>query len=114
MLNCSPCPCLIPGPHLAGSVQVLTPFGVTFHPWLDSRLLALVGLYWYGEPAFSCGDRKWVTGVLPTGPGVCVPYPRSGPLMTAAWFSRYASDCRKYNCWMIGPFPVLDWKFITK
>src|SRR5215472_13125561 len=45
-LNCRPWPCLMPGPHLLGSVQVLTPSGVTFHPWLDSSSFSLVGLYW--------------------------------------------------------------------
>src|SRR6266568_4218818 len=44
-LKLSPVPFLIPGPHLAGSVQVLTPSGTTFQPWLASRFFALPGLY---------------------------------------------------------------------
>src|ERR1700729_2395334 len=86
-------PAAIPGPHLAGSTQLLTPPGTTFQPWLVSRLLALAGLYGNGpmpEPtcALPVGDRNWVAGVLPTGPTVGVPYPRSGPLITAAWLVR--------------------------
>src|SRR6201992_943091 len=71
-------PAGIPGPHLAGSTQVLTPPGMTFHPWLASRALALPGLYGYGPtPESVCAlpvdDRNWFTGVLPTGPTVGVP-----------------------------------------
>src|SRR5260370_29335484 len=88
IVNSNCCPDLTPLPHRLGFVQVLTPFGVIFQPWLDSRLFALAGLYGHGLPAFSCGDRNLVTGLDPTGPRVSVPYPRSGPLRTAAWFIR--------------------------
>src|ERR1700685_2916918 len=37
-------PCLMPAPHLAGSVQVVVPFGTTVQPLLVSRSFALVGL----------------------------------------------------------------------
>ena len=43
-LNDRPWPDLTPLPHWLGLVQVLVPLGTTFQPWLDSRLLALVGL----------------------------------------------------------------------
>src|SRR5690348_1894442 len=72
-LNCRPWPCLTPGPHRLGLVQVLTPLGVIFQPWLDSRLLALSGLYGNGLVVLSCGDINGVSGVSPTGPGVSVP-----------------------------------------
>src|SRR5215469_10821630 len=41
MLKVSPCPDLTPLPHRLGFVQVLTPLGVTFQPWLASRLCAI-------------------------------------------------------------------------
>jgi len=59
----------------------------------------------------ACGDRNSVAGVLPTGPTVRTPYPRSGPSITAVWFIREASAWRKYSCLMIGPLPVVNWKF---
>src|SRR6185312_8631903 len=72
-LKLRPEPWLIPGPHLAGSVQVVTPFGTTFQPWLVSSFFALAGLYGYGLPALRCGDRNEVTGLLATGPTVGTP-----------------------------------------
>src|SRR5215472_19265619 len=47
-LKTSACPFLTPAPHLAGSVQVVEPFGTTFQPWLVSRVFAWVGLYGNG------------------------------------------------------------------
>src|ERR1700735_863361 len=37
-------PAAIPGPHLAGSTQVLVPPGTTFQPWLVSSALAFAML----------------------------------------------------------------------
>ena len=79
---------MIPGPHLAGSVQVSVPFGTTVQPWLVSRLLALAGLYGNGSPFRPVADSHLVAGVAATGPTVTAPYPRSGPAMIAAWFIR--------------------------
>src|ERR1700733_3717731 len=86
-------PAVIPGPHLAGSAQVLVPPGTTFQPWLVSSALALAMLNGNGPtPEASCAlpsdDRNGVVGVLPTGPTVGTPYPRSGPSITAFWFVR--------------------------
>src|SRR5215472_17413940 len=113
-LNAIAWPDLIPAPHLAGSVQVVLPLGTTCQPWLVSRALAAEGSYGNGLPDLSDGDRYGVRGLLPTGPTVSVPYPRSGPLMMASWFIRFSSAARKYCCWMMGPLPVLDWKFTTE
>ena len=61
-------PAAIPGPHLAGSTQVLVPPGTTFQPWLVSRALALAMLNGNGPaPEASCalpsddrnGARTW-------------------------------------------------------
>src|ERR1700722_3475936 len=37
-------PCLMPAPHLAGSVQEVVPPATTFQPWLVSSCFAFVGL----------------------------------------------------------------------
>src|SRR5215469_16908501 len=71
-------PAVIPGPHLAGSTQLLSPPGTTFQPWLVSRALALPRLYGNGPaPEATCAlpvdDRNWVAGVLPIGPTVGTP-----------------------------------------
>src|SRR5580658_7687359 len=60
-------PLAIPGPHLAGSTQVLVPPETTFQPWLASSALALAMLNEYGTPCLPFGDRNLVTGTLPTG-----------------------------------------------
>src|SRR5579863_7912739 len=44
-LKLSGVPLVMPGPHLAGSVQVVVPFGTTVQPWLASTVLALPGSY---------------------------------------------------------------------
>src|SRR5580658_6706312 len=71
-------PAAIPGPHLAGSTQVLSPPGTTFQPWLVSRAFALAGLYGNGPTleatcALLVADRNGVAGVGPTGPTVGTP-----------------------------------------
>src|ERR1700731_2481946 len=66
-------PWAIPGPHLAGSMQLVAPPGTTFQPWLDSRALALATLNGNGSPCLPFGDRNFVTGTLPTGPTVGAP-----------------------------------------
>src|SRR5271169_5965972 len=71
-------PCLIPGPHMAGLVQVVVPPATTVQPWLVSRPFALVGLYGHGSPDVPFAERKLVTGTDPTGPTVATPYPLSG------------------------------------
>ena len=58
----SACPCLTPAPHSDGVLQVVTPFGTTFQPWLVSSCLASVGLYGKGSPCLPFGDRYWVDG----------------------------------------------------
>src|SRR5580700_11785080 len=68
----------IPGPHLAGSAQVVVPPGTTVQPWLDSSALALAMLNGYGPcpdlvAAWPAGDRNLLTGTLPTGPTVGEP-----------------------------------------
>src|ERR1700730_5188186 len=93
-------PAVIPGPHLAASVQVVVPFGTTVQPWLVSRLLAWPGLNGNGSPFRPVADSHLVAGVAATGPTVTAPYPRIGPLMIAAWFIRHASAWRKYSCLM--------------
>src|ERR1700743_4030883 len=40
----SACPCLTPAPHSDGVLQVVTPLGTTFQPWLVSSCLDSVGL----------------------------------------------------------------------
>src|SRR5215469_15495202 len=97
-LKLSPLPLVTPVPHLAGSAQVDTPFGVTVQPWLASRALAFAGSYGYGSPCLPLADRNEVAGVAAIGPTVGSPYPRSGPLMIAFWSIRYAIACRKYSC----------------
>src|ERR1700689_4655707 len=86
-------PLEIPGPHLAGSVQVVTPPGLTVQPLLDSSALALAMLNGYGPvpalvSALPAGDRNLLSGVLPTGPTEGSPKPRIGPSMSAAWAVR--------------------------
>src|SRR5271156_6355222 len=71
-------PLAIPGPHLAGSAQVVVPPGTTVQPWLDSSALALAMLNGYAPvpastSALPAGDRNLLTGVLPTGPTVGSP-----------------------------------------
>src|ERR1700733_9329256 len=71
-------PAAIPGPHLAGSTQVLVPPGTTFQPWLVSRAFALATLNGNGPmPEAVCDlpsdDKNSVAGVLPTGPTVGTP-----------------------------------------
>ena len=66
-------PWAIPGPHLAGSAQLVAPPGTTFQPWLDSSPLALAMLNGNGSPCLPFGDRNLVTGTLPTGPTVTEP-----------------------------------------
>ena len=63
----------IPGPHLAGSVQLVLPPGTTVQPWPDSSALALAMLNGNGSPCLPFGDRSLVTGTFPTGPTVAVP-----------------------------------------
>src|SRR5215472_18986642 len=98
----------MPVPHLAGSVHVDVPFGTTFQPWLASRALALLGSYGYGSPCLPLADRNGVNGVAATGPIVGSPYPRSGPLMSACWFIRYAITCRKYSCLKMAAWSEID------
>ena len=105
---------MIPGPHLAGSAQVVTPFGATVQPWLASRLLALPGLYGNGSPCRPVAESHLVTGVAATGPTVTAPYPRSGPRTMADWFIRYAMAWRKYSCLKMAAWSeIVDWKFIA-
>src|SRR5580700_10902981 len=59
-LKLSPWPILTPAPHRLGLVQVETPPGTTFQPWLVSRLLAFAGLYGYGSPCLPFDDRNEV------------------------------------------------------
>src|ERR1700735_1319442 len=71
-------PLAIPGPHLAGSAQVVTPPGFTVQPLLDSSALALAMLNGYGPSpdlvsARPVGDRNLLSGVFPTGPTVGSP-----------------------------------------
>src|ERR1700735_4832831 len=66
-LKLSALPWAIPGPHLAGSTQVVGPPGTTFQPWLVSSALALAMLNGNGSPFFPSADRNLLTGVLPTG-----------------------------------------------
>src|ERR1700735_3117886 len=71
-------PLAIPGPHLAGSVQLVVPPGATVQPWLVSSALALAMLNGNGPTsdavcALPAGDRSLLTGVLPTGPTVGAP-----------------------------------------
>src|ERR1700678_3656578 len=79
-------PCLMPAPHLVGSVQVVVPPATTVQPLLESSCFALVGLYGHGSPCLPVGDRYLtpLSGSVPTGPTVARPYPLSGPLITAA------------------------------
>jgi hypothetical protein len=66
-------PWAIPGPHSAGSVQLVLPPGTTVQPWLDNSVLALATLNGNGSPCLPLGDRNLVTGTLPTGPTVTEP-----------------------------------------
>src|SRR5215468_4714460 len=64
MVNASCWACVIPAPHLAGSVQVITP-PVSVQPWLVSRFLALAGLNGYGPwllLAFWLSGVHWLAG----------------------------------------------------
>src|ERR1700689_623813 len=66
-LKLSVLPWAIPGPHLAGSTQVVGPPGTTFQPWLGSKALALAMPKGNGTPFFPSPGRHLLTGVLPTG-----------------------------------------------
>src|ERR1700691_1833987 len=66
-------PWAMPGPHLAGSVQVVLPPGTTVQPLPASSALALAMLNGNGSPCLPFGDRNLLTGVLPTGPTVAEP-----------------------------------------
>src|SRR5260370_38314830 len=91
-------PAVIPGPHLAASVQVVVPFGTTVQPWLVSRLLAWPRLNGNGSPFRPVADSHLVAGVAATGPTVPVPYPRTGPALSASWVIMYPTAWRKYSC----------------
>src|SRR5258707_6626292 len=113
-LKLSGVPAVIPGPHLAASVQVVVPFGTVVQPWLVSRLLAWPGLNGNGSPFRPVAESHLVAGVAATGPTVTAPYLRSGPLMIAASFIRYASACRKYSCLMTAAWSeTVEWKFVA-
>ena len=60
-------PGAIPGPHLAGSTQLVLPPGTAFQPWLDDSALALATLNGNRSPCLPFGDRNFVTGTRPTG-----------------------------------------------
>src|SRR6185437_1422517 len=53
----SACPGLIPGPHRAGTAQVVMPPGTTFQPWLASNCRAAAGLYGNGSPGAPLASR---------------------------------------------------------
>src|ERR1700683_3558254 len=72
-LKLSVVPWATPGPHLAGSTQVVGPPGTTFQPWLVSSALALAMLDGNGSPFFPSADRNLLTGGLTTRPSVTEP-----------------------------------------
>src|SRR5215468_2472502 len=105
MVNASCWPCVIPAPHLAGSVQVITP-PVSVQPWLVSRFLALAGLNGYGPwLALDCWfcDTHWLAGVPGIAPPFGTAYPRQIAVLSPGWSITICSACRMYSCLKMGP-----------
>src|SRR6516162_4441290 len=96
MVNASCWPCVIPAPHLAGSVQVITP-PVIVQPWLVSSVLALAGLNGYGPwllLAFWLSGTHWLAGRLGTAPLFGTAYPRQIAVLSPGWSITISSACR--------------------
>src|SRR2546425_12393908 len=96
MLNLSCSPWWIPGPHLAGTWQVITPPAL-LQPWLVSRAVALATLNGYGPwPLFSrsTGGTHWLLGWVGTGPEVGTAYPRHIAVSIPGWSMSIFSACR--------------------
>src|SRR5262245_38884159 len=105
MLNASCWPCLIPAPHLDGSVQVITPL-VNVQPWLVSRFFAFAMLNGYGPwllLVFSMSGVHWLGVPDGTGPPCGTAYPRQIAVASPGWSITICSACRMYSCLNIGP-----------